>query len=496
MMLNPVFHVERKLEDATSYAEWAAAAQSLDKSGGKLRWREQDESSLYGYRSVRARLETLEALRGAGDDRALLFNLNEGIHGNMDGIANEGLWQEARFGTKLLIHAYIDAVAAALEHLADPAVDSISVADKLDFFHRASHCNGRSSLLLSGSGSFLYFHVGVARALLGEGLLPTIISGSSGGSAVGAIVCTHSDGELAELLKAENLAERGRGDRRPTYGLWLGDRAAQEEVADSIARVVPDLTFQQAYELTGRHLNISVAPSQKHQNGRLLNAMTSPNVCIREAVLASCAVPGVYPPVTLMARDHRGKRVPYLADRQWVDGSVTHDLPTKRLSRLYGVNHHIVSQANPLITPFTTDMKQPRGTFDAIRRAVGSSAKTWMSLNLQLMEKPLSVVSPQLQELASLSLSVLNQDYLGDINIIRPPVFWPPSKLLAIPSDEEIAMLIDLGERTTWPKIEMVRLQTRISRVLEQIIERYDVPGEDATLHRKPASAERKRRKR
>jgi predicted acylesterase/phospholipase RssA len=51
-----------------------------------------------------------------------------------------------------------------------------------------------------------------------------------------------------------------------------------------------------------------------------------------------------------------GKRVPYLPGRKWVDGSVTHDLPSKRLSRLYGVNHHIVSQANPLITPFASDV--------------------------------------------------------------------------------------------------------------------------------------------
>jgi TAG lipase/steryl ester hydrolase/phospholipase A2/LPA acyltransferase len=42
-----------------------------------------------------------------------------------------------------------------------------------------------------------------------------------------------------------------------------------------------------------------VAPAEKHQNGRLLNAITSPNVFVREAVLASCAVPGIYEPVAL-----------------------------------------------------------------------------------------------------------------------------------------------------------------------------------------------------
>ncbi|MCP5397321.1 MAG: DUF3336 domain-containing protein [Sphingomonadaceae bacterium] len=496
-MTKTVLHVEKPLEQARSYADWAKAAQALDAGSGKKSWREAESSALFDYRSIRRRLDLLTDLRERGDNQALLFTLNEGIHGNMDGIANEQLWRETRFGTKQLIHDYVDAVVDALDHLASEEVDEIPFEEKLDFFHRASHCYGCSALLLSGSGSFLYFHVGVARALLGEGLLPSIISGSSGGSAVGAMLCTHSDEELVELLEVNQLHDMQHHEpSEGVAGLWLGDKAAQEQVAKSINRVVPDLTFQQAWELTGRHLNISIAPAEKHQNGRLLNAITSPNVCIREAVLASCAVPGVYPPVTLMARDHRGRRVPYLPDRQWVDGSVTHDLPTKRLSRLYGVNHHIVSQANPLITPFTTDMKQPQSTFDSVRRAVGSSAKTWATLNLQLMEKPLSVLAPKLQEMASMSLSVLNQDYLGDINIIRPPLYWPPAKLLSPLTADEISMLIEMGERTSWPKIEMVRLQTAISRKLEHILMDYDAAGAGQAAHPQTAVGQRKRRSR
>ena len=37
------------------------------------------------------------------------------------------------------------------------------------------------------------------------------------------------------------------------------------------------------------------------QRSRLLNATTSPNALIREAVLASCAIPGMFPAVTLAA---------------------------------------------------------------------------------------------------------------------------------------------------------------------------------------------------
>ena len=94
------------------------------------------------------------------------------------------------------------------------------------------------------------------------------------------------------------------------------------------------MTFGEAFEHTGRKINISVSPSEVHQSSRLLNAVTSPNVCIREAVMASCAVPGVFPAVTLMAKNARGERLPYVASRKWVDGSIADDLPAKRLARL------------------------------------------------------------------------------------------------------------------------------------------------------------------
>jgi NTE family protein len=59
-----------------------------------------------------------------------------------------------------------------------------------------------------------------------------------------------------------------------------------------VAHQIPDLTFREAFEVSGLRINITVSPREVHQQSRLLNAVTSPNVLIREAVLASCAVPG------------------------------------------------------------------------------------------------------------------------------------------------------------------------------------------------------------
>lgn len=476
MILNTTLKMEKAMARAENYSDWSDAAAAHDRSTGVDKWKASDDSKHFDNASIRRRLKRLSKLWKAQDNAGLLYALNEGIHGNMDGMGNDRLHQKAKFGTKQLIQDYVDAIVNSLEYLASDKVDDIPFEEKLDFFRRAQHCYGRSAFLMSGSGAFLYFHMGVVKALWSEGLLPHIMSGSSGGSIVGALISTHVDHEIPPFFEPENLVTEGSDEIASQTGLSIfgGSRRLKiDEIRERISNMIPDLTFQEAYELTGRHLNVSIAPAEKHQTSRLLNAIASPNVYIREAVMASCAVPGVYPPVTLAAKDHKGERKPYLPNRKWVDGSVTHDLPAKRLGRLYGVNHHIVSQANPLITPFATDVKQQRTPISAIRNATTSTMKAWLNANVEIMQKPLSYF-PRLNSMANMTLSVINQDYTGDINIIRPTMFWSPAKILSDLSVEEISELIQLGERTTWPKIEMVRTQTKISQTLDRILFEYE----------------------
>jgi len=246
-----------------------------------------------------------------------------------------------------------------------------------------------------------------------------------------------------------------------------------DEIQKVLELMIPDLTFQEAFEKTGRHLNISVAPAERHQKSRLLNAFTSPNVFIREAILASGAVPGVYPPVTLAARNHLGEKQAYLPSRRWVDGSVSDDLPAKRLARLYGVNHYIVSQTNPHVIPFVTDSKRRTDALSLIKDASVKSARAWLHAGATTIERPLAL-SPSLNRMTSIALSVLNQDYIGDINILPANRYFNPFKVLSFLSEKEIRELIHEGERSTWPKVEMIRIQTRISRVLNRIMTDFD----------------------
>lgn len=114
---------------------------------------------------------------------------------------------------------------------------------------------------------------------------------------------------------------------------------------------VPPLTFQEAYELSGRIINIVVSPASGAGNKdslRLLNYLTAPNVLVWSAALASCAIPGIYAPVELMKKDEKtGKLTPYMEGNtpiKWEDGSVQADLPMQKLSELFNINHFIVSQ--------------------------------------------------------------------------------------------------------------------------------------------------------
>ncbi len=467
--------LQKAMDNASSYDEWKEAAVAHDEKSGASRWRYIDQSRKYDYVSIRIRLDELRTLRARQDDRGLLFTLNEGIHGNMGGMGRPALWESTLFGTKKLIEDYVNEVAEALDHLADPKVSEISFEEKLDFFRRASHCFGQSAFMMSGSGSLLYFHIGVVKALCEQGLLPSVLSGSSGGSFVGALVSTHNKGELKKIFDPEYLVHEIKQEDRFFKHLskLKPEIMPVDEIQKILERLIPDLTFQEACERTGRQLNISIAPAETHQKSRLLNAITSPNVFIREAIMASAAVPGVYPPVTLAAKNHLGEKQAYLPSRRWVDGSVSDDMPAKRLARLYGVNHYIVSQTNPHVIPFVTDSKRRRDAFSLVKDASIKTARAWYNVGATTLEKPLSL-SPSLSRYSAIAQSIINQDYVGDINILPSNRFFNPFRLLAVRSVPEIMEMINSGEKATWPKIEMIRIQTRISRKLDTILTGFE----------------------
>jgi len=487
--------LEKQMNKHTSYEAWCEAAIEHDELSGQKRWREVDHTSQYDYAQIRLRLDRLRSLRARHDYHGLLFTLNEGIHGNMGGMGRSTLYRRAKFGTKKLIEQYIDEIDDSLRFLAELESDDINVQEKLDFFYRANVCYGRSALMLSGGGVLGFYHLGVVRALLDEGLLPKVISGSSAGALVAGVVGTHTDEELQHFYDPANVLFEAEREASAFSRMFFGVNP-QIDVGDLdklIGRMVLDLTFQEAYEKTGRQISISVAPAEPHQRSRLLNAITSPNVYVRYAVKASCAVPGVFPPVTLMAKNVHGEAQPYLPTRKWVDGSIADDLPAKRLQRLYSTNHYIVSMVNPIAIPFL----KREGERSVLSAALGSLG---IGMGRELLNFYRGMVQkqwdtwPRFNMLMSSIHALMDQDYSGDINIVPSFSWYNPAKILSHLSEQDLMELMKGGEHSTYPNIEAIRICTQIGRTMENILHRFeygDLRPDASKYHRTRSSRRR-----
>lgn len=481
MILTMSKALERKMAEAESYEEWKEAAIAYDERNGLQRWKQGERSRRYDYLSIKDRLETLQKMRANNDNPGLLFTLNEGIHGNLGGMGSSSLYQKAKFGTKQLIVNYVDEVASALKHLAKPRLKGVSISEKNDFFHRAQLCFGQSALMFSGAGTYLFFHVGVLKSLWEQDLIPDVISGASGGALIAATAGSRPKENLGDIFTKEFLSfedELNAIVKNLTPAKKRNIR--QRDLIKIIEQIIPDVTFEEAYQISGLKINISIAPHETHQKSRLLNAIASPNVMLREAVLASCCIPGVFPPVRLAARDVHGERVPYLPSRKWVDGSLSDDLPKKQLSRLYGVNHFIVSQTNPLVLPFLQAEHSQRNLFSTIGQTSLKTMKDWGLAASQLMRHPFRR-NASVSKLLNGYISVLSQTYTGDINILPAGRFKNPVRALAARSSQEVEEMISDGERATWPQIERIRIQTHISRTLNRLV--ADQESKSSTAH-------------
>ncbi|MEM7364177.1 MAG: DUF3336 domain-containing protein, partial [Pseudomonadota bacterium] len=86
----------------STYEDWQSDARDKDERAGAVRWRQEEESSRYDYRTIRLRLEELRAVRSTRDPRQLMFYYDEGIHGNTGGMGTPSLYRQASTGTKQL----------------------------------------------------------------------------------------------------------------------------------------------------------------------------------------------------------------------------------------------------------------------------------------------------------------------------------------------------------------------------------------------------------
>ncbi|KAJ1995050.1 Lipase 5 [Dimargaris cristalligena] len=495
---NPTRSAFQRLAQAASYREWAVAAEQLDRLEGNETWKAQPASPDYDYRLLQSHIEQLAAVRQAEDLPQLMFLVRTLLSRNVGHMGKPKLYTYTRIGTKRLIEEYIEEVVHALQCIMD--AEALSLDTKYTFFSHFRQAYGRTALLLSGGAAFGLFHSGILKCLYECQLLPRIVSGSSSGSIMAAMLCTRTDNEVYNLLEVDamNLEVFEHSDNagllpRLTRLLKHGNLYETQVLIKSLRENIGEMTFLEAYNRTRRILNITVSTSTVHEMQRLLNYLTAPNVVIWSAVAASCAAPFLFASVPILAKDKQGKYRPWDPNEsEWIDGSVQNDLPMQRLAELFNVNHFIVSQVNPYVIPFMRLSDTTALLATPLRRLVRGLTR--------LASHEVLYRVRQLQELAILPhfmfrlQAILAQRYSGDITILPHVTFGDYLRVITNPSPSDLRCYTVAGERAIWPKVSIIKNHCQVELFLDQII--YTLRSERiAILSREPIRQQQQRRR-
>ncbi|XP_045798038.1 triacylglycerol lipase SDP1-like [Trifolium pratense] len=461
------------MRSALTYDEWAHGAMMLDKLTPKM-----NESDLYDVELVRNKLQELRHRRQEGSLRDIMFCMRADLVRNLGNMCNPEL-HKGRLQVPKLIKEYLDEVSTQLKMVCDSDSEELSLEEKHAFMHETRHAFGRTALLLSGGASLGAFHVGVVKTLVKHRLLPRIVAGSSVGSIMCAIVATRPWRELQSFFEDSLHSLQFFDQMGGIFAVVkrVAMRGAVHEIRQLqmlLRHLTNNLTFQEAYDMTGRVLGITVCSPRKHEPPRCLNYLTSPHVVIWSAVTASCAFPGLFEAQELMAKNRSGDIVPYhppfnlgpeegsTPSRRWRDGSLEIDLPMMQLKELFNVNHFIVSQANPHIAPLLR-LKE------FVRTYGGNFAAKLAHLVVLEVKHRCNQVLELGFPLGGLA-KLFAQEWEGDVTIVMPATVAQYLKIIQNPSLGELQKAANQGRRCSWEKLSAIKANCEIELALDESV--------------------------
>ncbi|KAH8738110.1 acyl transferase/acyl hydrolase/lysophospholipase [Ilyonectria robusta] len=480
------------MRNTSHYRDWVAAAKELDGYLGRQTWKEENDYAYYDSNTVRKVWEQMRKTRVLAEEQEGKGKRGDGgkaiddlralteacVKNNFVGVENSRLYSQTYYGTKNLVQNFLDEVERSLKFLIK--TPQLEMEQKRVLFKHVYANYGRTALCLSGGAAFAYYHAGVVKALLDEDLLPDVITGTSGGALMAALVATRTNDELKELL-IPALAERINACSEP-FTTWVprwwktGARFDSVDWAERCSWWTRgSMTFKEAFERTGRILNVTCVPADPHSPTILCNYLTSPDCVIWSAVLASAAVPGILNPVVLMMKTRDGTLVPYSFGHKWKDGSLRTDIPIKALNTQFNVNFTIVSQVNPHINLFFFSSRGSVGHPVTHRKGRGwrggylmSAFEHYLKLDMnkwlkfirhaELLPRPLG------QDWSQLWL----QQFSGTITIWPKTIlsdFW---HILSDPEPPRLARMIHEGRQSAFPKLKFVANRLKLERLVEQ----------------------------
>lgn len=466
--------VQAHKQHAMSYDEWSSASLELDQLTNKWKWKAKKESVLYDYSLIETFTNQMKEARIKEDYPQLLYLIRTTWVRNLGNMGNVNLYRHSHVGTKYLVDDYMEESKRALEVLVNSDLDDSYLINILQQTRRNI---GRTALVLSGGGTFGLFHIGVLATLFELDLLPRVISGSSAGAIVASILSVHYKEEIPALLenvlnsdfnifKDDNKKSESENllikiSRFFKNGTWFDNK----HLVDTMIGFLGDLTFREAYNRTGKILNITVSPASLFEQPRLLNNLTAPNVLIWSAVCASCSLPGIFPSSPLYEKDPKtGEKREWTGSSsvKFVDGSVDNDLPISRLSEMFNIDHIIACQVNVHVFPFL------KLSLSCVGGEIEDEFSARLKQNLQKVYNFMANEVIHLLEVGSeigiakntltKFRSVLSQRYSGDITILPDMnTLFKIRELLSNPTKQFLLREITNGARATWPKISIIQ---------------------------------------
>jgi predicted acylesterase/phospholipase RssA len=480
---------------AKTYREWQRIARKLETYSGVDAWKHTRKSRYYNSEAIERYTKELQTAKSSDDVPHLISILGACLSDPLTkSVFREELYSQCWDGTKTAVEEYIQTVLMAICYLTQIAPEKRQLfPDITAFIDRTGY--GKTALCLSGGGSLGQQHLGVMKTLLEEGVLPTVISGTSAGAVVGAFVCCRTKEELdrdfnSDYLFSISTALRSPWTSRITRFIrtgYLFDYTQWEK--DIVPWTLGDITFLEAYRKTGRVLNVSTTANNVSVN---LNYITSPNVLVRSAVLCSSAIPLFVPGPQLLEKNPRTGEIIPRDVQNFSDGSLAGDVPRAELASLFGVRFVLTSQVNPHITPFFFNRKGEagnpllwrwgkQGSFRGgfLLSALESLIKEQMKTLLKVMGD--LEIDPAFRGMA-LPQAFL-QNFEGDITVTSHRSFlWKIVNCLESPkSSDEVEWWIKEGELSMWPKMSVIVSRMRIEKALQDLSKALKQKNQDST---------------
>lgn len=272
------------------------------------------------------------------------------------------------------------------------------------------------------------------------------------------------------------------------YDLFTGNTRPQdlfkndtEYFRDCVRASVGNFTFQEAFDRTGRILNIVVTPNNPTDPPRLLNYLTAPHVLVWSAAVASSSLPGVFEANRLVVKEADGhERYESGTGLVFSDGSMEQDLPMQQLSEMFNINHFIISQANPHAVMFASYNQKVSVWNNPLQSFLGhvivflkDQVRSWL-FNI------VSVFGGQgVSTTRGIGSQFFTQEYEGrssDISLIpwlgHRGLFSAMLHIIYNPSEAEFREWIQAAQRETWKYIPAIKSHIAEEITLDRCVQR------------------------